>query len=65
MEVLSQSRKKSSSLSLYFSYNSTIFNICMYMDGVVREVNAKVQGRGEEMLGRGKRLESRTVIVCG
>ena len=37
----------------------------MYMDGVVREVNASAPGRGVQLLGRGKSLESESAILCG
>ena len=38
-----------------------LFNV--YIDGVFREVNARVQGRGLMPL-RGQRLESEIIIVC-
>ena len=35
------------------------------MNGVVREVNVKVQGRGMELLVRGECLQGESVIVYG
>ena len=41
-----------------------LFNI--YIDGVVREVKARAQGKGVELLGRGGEcLESESFIVYG
>ena len=39
----------------------------IYMDGVVREVNERVLGRGVELVGRegGSFMEGESVAVCG
>ncbi len=41
-----------------------LFNV--YMDGEVREVNARVQGEGLVMLGEdgGEGVEDKSVVVC-
>ncbi len=39
-----------------------LFNVCMY--GLVREVNARVLGKGLVMLGEGGGVEDKSVLVC-
>ncbi len=40
-----------------------LFNV--YMDGVVREVNERVQGKGLVMIGEdGGKVEDKSLVVC-